>query len=63
MFLPRNLQPAVIARKVSHCSKNERGAEAHSAFTSVIGTLKKQGHAVLENLTSILTPHSEPIPL
>lgn len=59
----RALRPAVIARKVSHCSKNARGAEAHSAFTSVIGTLKKQGHAVLQSLTRILTPHAEPIPL
>lgn len=24
----RALRPAVIARKVSHCSKNQRGAEA-----------------------------------
>lgn len=59
----RALRPAVIARKVSHCSRNARGAEAHAAFTSVIGTLKKQGHALLESLTRILTPHAEPVPL
>jgi len=34
----RALRPAVIARKVSHCSKNQRGAEAFAAFTSVART-------------------------
>jgi len=37
----RELRPAVIARKVSHCSRNERGARAFEAFTSVIQTLRK----------------------
>lgn len=37
----RDLRPAVIARKVSHCSKNERGARAFEAFTSVLQTLRK----------------------
>jgi transposase len=32
----RDLRPAVIARKVSHCSKNERGARAFEAFISVL---------------------------
>lgn len=39
----RALRPAVIARKVSHCSKNQRGAEAFAAFTSVARTTVKQG--------------------
>jgi hypothetical protein len=39
----RALRPAVIARKVSHCSKNERGARVFEAFTSVIQTVKKRG--------------------
>jgi hypothetical protein len=39
----RALRPAVIARKVSHCSKNERGAEAFAAFTSVARTTVKKG--------------------
>ena len=30
----RALRKAVTARKVSHCSKTEDGAEAYSAFTS-----------------------------
>jgi hypothetical protein len=37
----RDLRPAVIARKVSHCSKNERGARAFEAFVSVLHTLRK----------------------
>jgi len=52
----RALRPAVIARKVSHCSKNDRGAAAHSAFKSVIGTLKKGGGSVLEKLTQLIAP-------
>lgn len=39
----RALRPAVIARKVSHCSKNQRGAEAFAAFTSVARTTVKKG--------------------
>lgn len=38
----RALRGAVIARKVSQCSKNERGAEAFGAFTSVIRTLLRR---------------------
>ena len=37
----RALRGAVIARKVSHCSRNEAGADAFSAFTSVIRTLTR----------------------
>jgi hypothetical protein len=37
----RALRPAVIARKVSHCSKNERGARAVEAFVSVLQTVRK----------------------
>ena len=39
----RALRPAVIARKVSHYSKNAGGADAFSAFTSVIRTLARNG--------------------
>ena len=38
----RALRPAVIARKVSQCSKNEAGANAFAAFTSVVQTLVKR---------------------
>jgi hypothetical protein len=37
----RMLRPAVIARKVSQCSKTWPGAYAFAAFTSVIQTLLK----------------------
>ena len=37
----RILRPAVIARKVSHCSKNRRGAEAFAAFVSIAQTARK----------------------
>jgi transposase len=39
----RALRPAVIARKVSHCSKNHRGSEAFAAFVSVIQTAVQAG--------------------
>ena len=39
----RALRGAVIARKVSLCSRNEAGADAFSAFTSVIRTLTRNG--------------------
>lgn len=58
----RALRPAVIARKVSHCSKNERGAAAYSAFKSVIGTLKKSGGQVLEKLTQLIAPNQSAQP-
>lgn len=40
----RALRPAVIARKVSHCSKNAQGADAFAAFTSVLRTLAQRGN-------------------
>jgi len=50
----RALRPAVIARKVSHCSKNTQGAEAFAAFTSVIRTLARSGdHTVVEELCQV----------
>jgi transposase len=39
----RALRPAVIARKVSHCSQNDAGAHAFAALTSIVRTLAKQG--------------------
>ena len=56
----RALRPAVIARKVSHCSKNAKGAEAFSAFKSVIQTIKKQGGNVLETLADLIRPSPPP---
>jgi transposase len=58
----RALRPAVIARKVSHCSKNQRGAEAFAAFVSVIQTATQAGApstiAYLRNLFSTPAPPS-----
>jgi transposase len=58
----RALRPAVIARKVSQCSKNEKGAEAFCAFKSVIQTIKKQGGDVLETLAYLIRPAPQAIP-
>lgn len=54
----RALRPAVIARKVSQCSKNDRGAEAYAAFKSVIRTFLKKGANVVEELARLLNPSS-----
>ncbi len=53
----RALRPAVVARKVSHCSKSEEGAEAFSAFTSVIRTLERNGgyKSVVERLCAVFS--------
>lgn len=50
----RALRGAVIARKVSQCSKNERGADARTAFMSVIKTLKKRGQDIVEGLIFVM---------
>jgi len=39
----RLLRPAVIARKVSHCSKNQAGADAFATFASLAQTARKNG--------------------
>jgi len=55
----RALRPAVIARKVSHCSKNAQGAHAFSAFTSIITTLARNGdQSLVEALCQVF--HSSP---
>lgn len=47
----RALRPAVIARKVSHCSKDWEGAYAFSAFTSVVRTMAQRGEqSIVEGL-------------
>jgi hypothetical protein len=57
----RALRPAVIARKVSQCSKNTRGAEAFAAFTSVIRTLMKTGGgSVVDALAQLFHPTQPP---
>jgi len=49
----RALRPAVIARKVSQCSKNQPGADAFAAFASVTRTLIQRGHAPIDGLVDV----------
>jgi hypothetical protein len=50
----RALRPAVMARKVSQCSKNTPGAHAFEAFKSVVQTLAKQGgNSMVEGLSRL----------
>ena len=46
----RILRPAVIARKVSQCSKNQQGAEAFAAFKSIAQTAVKIGGASVSSV-------------
>ncbi len=53
----RILRPAVIARKVSHCSKNQRGAQAFCAFVSVLQTARKNNPTSLtQSLLAFYSP-------
>jgi transposase len=53
----RALRPAVIARKVSQCSKNDRGAGAFEVFTSVVRTLMNtQAGSLVDTLSQLLRP-------
>ena len=57
----RDLRPAVIARKVSHCSKNERGARAFEAFISVLHTLRKlNAAAAIPTLAGLIAAKPAP---
>jgi transposase len=61
----RMLRPAVIARKVSQCSKTWPGADAFAAFTTVIQTLLKKDppSALVEALVNLFhAPKSQPVP-
>ena len=49
----RALRPAVIARKVSQCSKNPRGAESFAAFASLCQTLRQRGLGIVDGLTAL----------
>lgn len=61
----RALRPAVIARKVSHCSKNAHGADAFSAFASVLRTLGRNGdQSLVEGLCQVFSGaplHASPL--
>ncbi len=58
----RALRPAVIARKVSHCSQNERGAAAHAAFASVCVTLRQRGVDLVAALAQLFHTGTVPAP-
>jgi hypothetical protein len=56
----RSLRPAVIVRKLSHGSKNERGAEAFAGFTSVIQTaVKKRNGSIIDALQNLFQSKSK----
>jgi transposase len=59
----RALRPAVIARKVSQCSKNAHGAETFAAFASVTRTIRQRGGALLDDLLTTFRTGRVPSPL
>ena len=50
----RALRLCVIIRKVSQCSKSDEGAEAQSAFQSILATLARRGKSMVEGLASVV---------
>ena len=50
----RILRPAVIARKVSQCSKNQRGADAYARLKTIVETAKRRGMDTIEALTALI---------
>jgi transposase len=59
----RTLRPAVIVRKLSHGSKNERGAEAFAGFASVIQTAaKKRDSSIIDALQHLFQSRSHQAP-
>src|ERR1035437_8877503 len=59
----RALRGSVIVRKLSHGSKNERGAQAFAGFTSVIQTAaKKRGCSIIDALQNLFQSKSNKPP-
>jgi hypothetical protein len=58
----RALRPAVIARKVSQCSKTQAGAESFAAFVSLCQTLGQRGIAPVVGLTALFRSGQLPAP-
>jgi hypothetical protein len=54
----RGLRPAVIARKVSQCSKNGRGARAYAMLRTLFGTLALRTKKVASAFAALLGGHS-----
>ena len=60
----RTLRGAVIVRGLSHGSKTERGAEAFTAFSSVIQTAVKNGaSSIIDHLLGLFRPQSRDAPV
>jgi hypothetical protein len=55
-FAERLLRAAVIARKVSQCSKSERGANAYAAFKSVLTTCHLRGLSIIQSVGELISP-------
>lgn len=50
----RELRGGVIARKVSHCSRNELGARAREIFMTLLCTLRRRGIDMFAGLLAIM---------
>lgn len=50
----RGLRPAVIARKVSHCSKNQRGAKTYSVMKTIFTTLALRTNNIIKAFSDLL---------
>ncbi len=53
----RSLRPAVIARKVSQCSRTWRGAKTYARLKTVLETWRRRGRDLLAELTRHLAPN------
>jgi transposase len=58
----RGLRPVVIARKVSQCSKNERGANSYAMLRTIFETLRKRTADVIGAFTDLLCAKPFPSP-
>jgi len=58
----RGLRPVVIARKVSQCSKNERGANSYAVLRTVFETLRRRTSEVIGAFTDLLCAKPFPLP-
>ncbi len=56
----RGLRPAVIARKVSQCSKNQRGAHTYEVLKSVFTTLALRTEDVTRSFAALLRGEAFP---
>ncbi|RYH00171.1 MAG: hypothetical protein EON58_01170 [Alphaproteobacteria bacterium] len=56
----RGLRGAVIARKVSHCSRNERGPQTYEVMKSITATLVLRGHQVSSALAGMISGRPMP---